>query len=90
MGVWLLATQKPINRTGWWKGKLALFQMPATRSGRADVCPKVDSPFTDNQWGKSFIYRRRGLYAEIAQLPLTVILKLIIGGLICGERQGLQ
>ena len=27
VGVQLLATQKPINRSGWWKGKLALFQM---------------------------------------------------------------
>ena len=29
--VQLLATQKSINRPGWWKGKFALFQMPATR-----------------------------------------------------------
>ena len=29
-GIQLLATQKSINRPGWWKGKFALFQMPAT------------------------------------------------------------
>ena len=29
-GVWLLAALKPINRPGWWKGKLALFQMSET------------------------------------------------------------
>ena len=29
-GVWLLIAQRPINRTGWWKGKFALFQMLAT------------------------------------------------------------
>ena len=33
-GVWLLAAQKPINRPGWWKGKVALFQMPVMRRGR--------------------------------------------------------
>ena len=30
VGVSELATQKPINRPGWWKGKFTLFQMPAT------------------------------------------------------------
>ena len=47
-GVWLLIAQRPINRTGWWKGKFALFQMLATPQlggGRvADICPKVDPP----------------------------------------------
>ena len=28
--VQLLVTQKPVNRLSWWKGKFALFQMPAT------------------------------------------------------------
>ena len=32
-GVWLLTSQKPINRPGWWKGKFAFFQMPANRMG---------------------------------------------------------
>ena len=26
--VWLLATQKPIKRLGWWKGTFTLFWMP--------------------------------------------------------------
>ena len=30
LGVQLLATQKPVNRPSWWKGKFALFWMPAT------------------------------------------------------------
>jgi len=35
----LLAAQKPIDIPGWWEGKLALFQMPATGGGRvADIC----------------------------------------------------
>ena len=38
-------------------------------------------PATDNQWERTFIDRGRELYAETAQSALTVILKLIIGGL---------
>ena len=53
--VWLLAAQKPINRSSLWKGKFALFQMPAIRRGRvADICPKADSPSPDRvgvAWG---------------------------------------
>ena len=30
-GIWLLAAQKPINKSNWWKGKLALFQVLALR-----------------------------------------------------------
>ena len=37
-GVQLLTVQKSINRPGWWKGKFASFQMPATgRGGRTSV-----------------------------------------------------
>ena len=36
----LPAAQTPINSPGWWKGKFALFQMPATGGERvADICP---------------------------------------------------
>ena len=43
--VQLLATQKSINRPGWWKGEFALFKMPATcRVRRADGYPKADAP----------------------------------------------
>ena len=42
------AAQKPVNRTGWWKGKFASFQMLAAVGGRggrmADISPKADSP----------------------------------------------
>jgi len=37
-GVWrvqLLATQKSMNRPGWWKGNFALFQMLATGGGES-------------------------------------------------------
>ena len=33
-GFRLLAAQKPVNRPDWWKGKFALFQMPATGGGQ--------------------------------------------------------
>ena len=36
----------------------------------------------NNQWSRAFIGRGRGLQAETAQSALTVILKLVIGGLI--------
>ena len=34
-GVWVLSTQKPLKRPGWWKGRFALLWMPAiSREGR--------------------------------------------------------
>ena len=90
-GVWLLAGQKPLKRPGWWKGKFTLFWILATQRGSggwADICPKANSthththPATDNQWAGAFIGQGRGLHAEKVQLTLTVILKLVIGGLI--------
>ena len=44
-GVWLLAAEKPITRPGWWKGKFALFQMPATWGEGGSICPKANSPY---------------------------------------------
>ena len=43
-GVWLLASQKPINRPGWWKGK---FISDAGNWGGGkgeDISPKAESP----------------------------------------------
>ena len=47
-GVRLLAAQKSINRPGWWKRNVALFQILVTSGRRrvADICPKVDCPPT--------------------------------------------
>ena len=47
-GVWLLTTQKSIlERQGWWKGKFALFQRPATRVGAgADWSPPATPSIT--------------------------------------------
>ena len=92
-GVRLLAAQKPLKRSGWWKGKFALFQTLATEGvggWRADTCPKANPPPSpprppatsrNNQGARAFIDGGRGLHAETAQSALTVILKLIIGGL---------
>ena len=54
-GIQLLATQKPINRLGWWKGKFVLFQTLATGVGRAGICPKADSPCPAKQKMRAFI-----------------------------------
>ena len=51
--------------------------------GRADSCPKADSPPPpDNQGARAFIDGGRGLHAERAQSALTVLSILVISGLI--------
>ena len=39
------------------------------------------TPRTGNQWARAFIENRRGLHAKTAQSALTVIFRLVIGGL---------
>ena len=61
--VLLLAALKPIRRPGWWKGKFASFQMPATWGEQADSCQKADShqhPPPRQSGGKSFYRQREG------------------------------
>ena len=72
-------SSKASKEASWWKGKFALFWMPATGlgGGRADSCPKADS-LTDNQGARAFIDGGRGLRAETAQSALTVVLKLVM------------
>ena len=79
-GIRLLTAQKPINRPGWWEGKFALFQMLAA-GGEGRRLSKGQLSATDNRGPRACIGRGRGLHAETAQSALTVILKLIIGGL---------
>ena len=45
-----------------------------------DICPKADFP-PDKQGMRAFIDRGRGLHAETTQPALTVIFRLVIGGL---------
>ena len=82
-GVWLLATQKPISRPGWRKGKFALFQMLATgREGNSHLSKGQLPPLTSRQW--ELLQRklgRGGLHAERAPSSLTVRFKLVISGL---------
>ena len=86
-GVWLLAAQKPIKRQAGGKESLLYFGCRQWRlwgEGTCRPCPKANSPFPlppNKQWTRAFIDRRRGLHAETAQSALTVILKLVIGGL---------
>ena len=58
-GVQLLTAQKPINRPGWWKGKCALFQMPATK-GEGRHLSKGWLPPTGNQGERALTDRKRG------------------------------
>ena len=72
--VQLLATQKPMQRPGWWKVKFALFRMPTTsKNGHLS---KGHLPATDNQWTRAFIDRGRRIHAETSQAAPTVLLKL--------------
>ena len=81
-GVQLLATQKPINRPGWWKGTFALFQILAT--GGWGWQTSVQRPTPPQKAGGESFYRQSGggrVHAETAQLSLTIIFKLVISGL---------
>ena len=79
-GYWLLAAQQPINRPGWWKGKFTLFQIWAT-GGWTSVQRRTPLPANDGQWTRAVIGWGRELHGETAQSALTVIFKLVIGGL---------
>ena len=78
-GGWLLTTQKAIKRQAWWKRKFALFWRPAI-SGEGRLVSKA-VPVPDNHWARAFIDWGRGPHTETTQPVLTVILKLVIGGL---------
>ena len=80
----LLATQKPVNRPGWWERKFALFQMPATREGEGGGhLSKGQLPNPDRQGVRVFTDRVGvgQLHAETTQSCPTVIFKLVISGL---------
>ena len=80
IGVWLLLAWKPWKRPGWWKGKFTLFG----GAGKADASPKVDYPPPTIPWpsgGNSFYRLGGGATSRTTQSDLTVILKLVIGGL---------
>ena len=52
------------------------------RWGGVDICPNAGSPPPLATSGARGFLNRRGLCAETAQSPLTVILKLVTSGLI--------
>ena len=77
-GLWLLAAQKSVNRPGWWKAKLVLFQLPATGGeggGHLSNGQLSRSSPSDKQWVRAFIDRVAAgrLHAETVQSSLTVI-----------------
>ena len=80
VGFHLLTTQKPIKRPGWWEGTFALFWIPGCMLGEGRCLSKGWLPLPWQSVDKSF-YRQRGLCVETVQSALTVILKLVIGGL---------
>ena len=81
-GVQLLAAQKPIKTQIWWKGKCFILEASNWWGGRIPVQrPTPPMPPTNNQGARAFIGEGRGLHAETARSALTVILKLVIGGL---------
>ena len=81
-GVRPLATQKPIKRPGWWKGRFALFCRPAAGvGGRGDehLSKGRLPPLTTR--GQELLQTAFILPAETAQAALTVTMNLVIGGL---------
>ena len=70
--VQLLTTQESIDRLGWWKGKFALFQNPATgREGWISVQRPTPPPLATSG-ARAFIDRSgEWLHAENAQSSLT-------------------
>ena len=62
--VWLLATQKPVNRLGWWKGKFALFLTPATVGEDGGHLSQGLSPTPGEQGVRVFIDKVGGGYMQ--------------------------
>ena len=76
-GVWLFTAQKPIKRQVGGKASVLYFACWQLGCRGGGFLPKADTtPTTDNQWGRGFIDRGRGLQAETAQPALTVIFTL--------------
>ena len=56
--VQLYTAEKPVNRLGWWKGKFALFQMPATGGGGGEGCVYLSKDLLSPHWqpmGQEFL-----------------------------------
>ena len=77
--VWLLVSQRPIKRPGWWQRKVLFWMLPTSVGRRMPIQRLTPPPSTlDSQWARVFIDRGRELCAERAQAALIVILKLVI------------
>ena len=60
-GVQLLAAQKPINKSGWWKGKIAIIQKPATGGGSGERVADIFPPTPATSGARAFIDRDVGV-----------------------------
>ena len=65
-----IAAQKPINRTGRWKGKFALFQMLAAGLGEeGGHLSRGRLPTAGNSWGKSAYGEEVGPHRSVTVRP---------------------
>ena len=81
-GVWqvqLLATQKSMNRPGWWKGNFALFQRQAKGVGGGQNPVQRPTPAPSMTISeRELLQAERGGYMKKKKSALTVILKLVL------------
>ena len=77
-----IAAQKPINRTGRWKGKFALFQMLAAGLGEeGGHLSRGRLPTAGNSWGKSAYGEEAGPHTGTSQSALSILFTVASGGL---------
>ena len=77
-GVWLSTAQKPVKRQSWWKGKFALFWMPAASKDGGLLSKGLLLPPPQQSGGKSFYRPREGVTYRNSTVSSDVILKLVI------------
>ena len=82
MGVRLLAASKPVNRSDWWKGRLALFQRLSAGPGEGQTSAQMLIIPIPTSGVRAFIHRMkvRGLHAETAVVSDSH-LEIVISGL---------
>ena len=76
-GAWMLATQKPINRPVRWKGKF----ISDAGNWRVEWTSVQRPTSPADKQGVRALQMEGGLHAEPAQPALTVVFRLVIGGL---------
>ena len=77
----LAAHHSKAGKLAKWVERKACFILDVSNGEWGEAPVQRPTPSADNQGARVFIDRQRGLHAETAQSALTVILKLVIGGL---------